>query len=148
MPDLKSLSSPPPSCEHVLPPPPGKFLKRSKSMQSEAILSSSYFYRNKSNFSSTPPPPGTTSVTTRWKSPHFKTLNDWLPPQPPSNSHVHYPLIISKLKVRSCDISRSKTAKSQNRVPMRSRLHFPTNFHLMVNWYSYSIKWPPSSSYY
>ena len=35
----------------------------------------------KSTFSSTPPPTGTTSVTSRWKPPHFKTSNSYHHPK-------------------------------------------------------------------
>ena len=41
---------------------------------------------------SAPPPTGPTSMTTRWKPPHFNTSNDWSLPQAPSNSRAHSPL--------------------------------------------------------
>ena len=50
---------------HTPPPPKKKKILRSESMQTEAI-----FMEINSTFSSTPPPSETTSVTTRWKTPH------------------------------------------------------------------------------
>ena len=55
------------------------------------------FMEINSTFSLAPP-------LTRWKPPHFKTSNDWSPPQTPSNSYTLSPFIVSKLKVRSCNV--------------------------------------------
>ena len=59
----------------------------------------------KSTFSSTLPPTGTTSVTSRWKPPHFnfKISNSWSSSQAPANSRVQSSLV-SELEVRSCDV--------------------------------------------
>ena len=40
--------------------------------------------------------------------------------------------------------SRPLTATSRNQTSMQFRLHFFTNFHFQLNWYSSSIKWPLS----
>ena len=119
-----------------IPPPPPRKCPPQK-IQIYAIYPEVIFMEINSTFLSAPLPTGTTSVTTRWKPPRFKTSNDWLPPQAPSYSHTHSPLITAKLK------SRSLTARNQ--APMCSKLHFLINFHFQLNWYSSSVKWPPSS---
>ena len=64
-------------------------------------LSRGHFMEIKSAFLSTLPPTGTTSVMTRWRSPHFKTMNNWPPSQVSSNLSTHSPLVTFKLNVRS-----------------------------------------------
>ena len=149
------------------PPPPKKKKKKKKITPKDQTLcnlrlSRGTFSENINQlFRSSPPPTGTTSVTTRWRPPHtrtthplphFRTSNDWSPPQAPSNSSAHSPLVASKPKIRSYEVWNQDQELQRNELPRADAVqafffffffYLLTDFHFQLNWSSF-VKWPSS----